>query len=89
MLRIRERDPAQSHSLEEWFHTMKTKYDRNFLPVCETVAARWAELNLHRTLPVIDGLLAATAQVYHLRIATRNARDFAGTAVEVMDPFQE
>lgn len=37
---------------------------------------------------VIDGLLAATARVYHLRIATRNVRDFEGTGVEVVDPFQ-
>ena len=89
ILRIRERDPAQSRALEEWFHTLKSKYDRSFLPICETVATQWAELNLHRTLPVIDGLLAATARVYHLRIATRNVRDFEGTGVEVVNPFQE
>jgi predicted nucleic acid-binding protein len=33
-------------------------------------------------------LLAATALVHGLTVVTRNARDFADTGVQVLNPFQ-
>jgi predicted nucleic acid-binding protein len=38
-------------------------------------------------LPLIDGLLAATAKVHELTLVTRNVADVARTGVEVLDPF--
>ncbi len=32
-------------------------------------------------------LIAATAQIYSLPLATRNIRDFKGCGIEVFDPF--
>ena len=40
-----------------------------------------------RTLPVIDSLIAATARVHGLTIATRNLRDFSDLGVRLFDPF--
>jgi predicted nucleic acid-binding protein len=38
-------------------------------------------------LPVLDGFLAATAQVHTLTLATRNAVDFAGLSIPAENPF--
>jgi toxin FitB len=40
-------------------------------------------------LPVIDGLLAATAKVSGHTLATRNVSDVERTGVEFVDPFAE
>jgi toxin FitB len=52
------------------------------------IAEQWGRLNARQRRPAIDGLLAATALVHSLTIVTRNARDFAKTGVEVLNPFQ-
>ena len=56
------------------------------------VAVAWGELSGHamvdaRPLPVIDGLLLATAQVHALTLVTRNVRDCAARGVPVLDPW--
>lgn len=53
---------------------------------------KWAELlaRLRRTgkaMPVKDSLIAATAAVHKLAIATRNRADFVNAGVSVIDPF--
>jgi len=51
------------------------------------VADRWGRLMAERTLPTIDGLLAATALVHGLTLATRNVRDVARSGVSTVNPF--
>jgi predicted nucleic acid-binding protein len=53
---------------------------------------RWAALLARlrvsgRTMPIKDSLIAATALVHGLVIATRNRTDFETAGVEVIDPF--
>ena len=53
---------------------------------------KWAELlaRLRKTgksMPIKDSLIAATAMVHSLAVATRNRIDFAKTGVYVVDPF--
>jgi predicted nucleic acid-binding protein len=55
---------------------------------------RWAQLlaDLRRRgtpMPIKDSLIAATALVHGLPIATRNRRDFEPAGVEVLDPFSD
>ncbi|MCT9929302.1 hypothetical protein N5079_03615 [Planotetraspora sp. A-T 1434] len=45
-------------------------------------------LNTIRTLPTVDGLLAATARVNGWTLVSRNLKDFAGTGVSVVNPFE-
>jgi predicted nucleic acid-binding protein len=40
-----------------------------------------------RTLPVIDGLLAATALQHDLSLVTRNTKDFAGLGITLINPW--
>jgi toxin FitB len=53
------------------------------------VAQLWGELtaNAERTVPVVDGLIAATALRHQLTIVTRNTRDFEALEVPVLDPW--
>ena len=39
------------------------------------------------TLPVVDGLLAATARVHGLTLVTRNIKDVTRTGVSCLNPF--
>jgi hypothetical protein len=44
-------------------------------------------LGAKRSIPVVDGLLAATAFEHGLTLATRNGKDFLGMGVKVENPF--
>lgn len=57
------------------------------LPVGIDVAQACAKLHAGRTLPELDALIAATALVHDLTLATRNVRDFAGTGVRLVNPW--
>jgi toxin FitB len=39
------------------------------------------------TVPLLDGLIAATALQHDLTVATRNTRDFKKTGVKTVNPF--
>ena len=55
--------------------------------VDEPIAEAWARLNVPDPLPLIDGLLAATAKVRGLILVTRNIADGMRTGVSILDPF--
>lgn len=44
-------------------------------------------MNVPNPLPVVGGLLAATARVIGLTLVTRNVADIEDTGVELLDPF--
>jgi predicted nucleic acid-binding protein len=52
------------------------------------VAEQWGRLNVPDPLPVIDGLLAATARVHGLTLATRNVKDVARSGANIVNPFE-
>jgi predicted nucleic acid-binding protein len=76
--------------LERWFAAVVEAID--CLPWDAVVSRRWARLvvDLRRRgqpLPVLDGMIAATALAHGLTVATRNSRDFEKAGVKVVDPF--
>jgi toxin FitB len=83
----RRRDPAQAAALERWLHTLHRQFSDRIVPITPEVAEEWGRLNAARTLPTADGLIAATARVNGWTLVSRNARDFAGTGVSVVNPF--
>ena len=83
----RRRDPEQAKSLDRWFSQMRTRLADRVLPIDEPVAEAWALLGVPNPLPLIDGLIAATAKVHGLTLVTRNVSDIAGAGVSLLDPF--
>ena len=83
----RRNDPQQAKSLDRWFSQVRSRLGDRVLPVDEPVAEAWALLEIPNPLPLIDGLLAATAKVHGLTLVTRNVADIAVTGVPLLDPF--
>jgi len=77
-------------ALERWFEAGVGRLQ--CLPWDADTGLKWAELlaRLRRTgkaMPVKDSLIAATATVHNLALATRNRSDFANAGVSMVDPF--
>ena len=61
----------------------------NVLPVTEEVADKAIDLRRHRNVKLADAIIAATAVVNGLKLATRNPDDFKGLiAPEIVNPFR-
>jgi len=85
--RLRRRDPAQVVVLETWLSTLIRDYADRILPVTAEVAEEWGRLNVPDPLPVIDGLMAATAKLRGWTLVTRNVADLARAGVRLLNPF--
>jgi len=86
--RVRRTDPAQARSLEKWLSEVATTYAMRVLPVDRAVADEWGRMSARRALPTIDALLAATAKIHGMALATRNVADVAGLGAERHNPFE-
>jgi len=79
--------------LEVWLVAeLTTRFANRLLSIDAGIADRWGRLageakRAGKPLPVIDGLLAATALHHDLKIVTRNTRDFAIHRVESLNPW--
>ena len=63
-------------------------FEDRVLPVDTGVADEWGRLAARlRSLPAIDGLIAATARRHRLAVVTRNEADFAATGVDLLNPW--
>lgn len=85
--RLRPRDPDRARALTTWLDGLRERHAGRIAPVTLDVALTWGRLNVARPLPVVDGLLAATALTHGWALATRNIRDLADTGVELVNPW--
>jgi len=77
--------------LERWFSEGVVRIA--CLPWEAATGLRWAKLLAAlrasgQSMPIKDSLVAATALIHGLTIATRNKRDFAKAGVPVVNPFE-
>ncbi|MDR8412213.1 type II toxin-antitoxin system VapC family toxin [Nonomuraea sp. 3-1Str] len=84
---LRRRDPAQAGAYESWLDHLQREFRTRILPVTLDVAEEWGRMNARRPLPVIDGLIAATASAHGWILVTRNVKDFADLDVKMVNPF--
>lgn len=85
--RLRQRDPVQAGVYEEWLAALRQDYADRVLPVTAEVAEEWGRMNVSDPLPVVDGLMAATAKVGGLTLVTRNTADVERSGVRVLNLF--
>jgi toxin FitB len=80
--------------LETWLAVdLRLRFEDRILILDEGIAHRWGALSATaarkgRPVPVIDGLLAATALHHDLMLVTRDDGGVSGTGVPVLDPWQ-
>ena len=81
--------------VETWLDVdLQTRFAGRILSINGPVAEHWGLLAARAKtkgipLPIMDGLLAATALHYNLTMVTRNVADFASTLVPVLNPWND
>lgn len=83
----RQRDEERASELEKWTESILGTYE--FVPMNTVAFREWARLMhgkpMHLTM---DAMIAATAIVNGLTVATRNVRDFEQFGVAIFNPFE-
>jgi predicted nucleic acid-binding protein len=80
--------------LETWLDVeLQARFAGRILAIDASVADRWGLLAAQAksrgiSLPIVDGLLAATALHYNLTVVTRNSSDFRNAQVQVLNPWE-
>lgn len=88
LLKVRS-DPAQGAVLRSWLDAqVLPAFSGRILVVDTAVAQRCARLHIPNPRSDRDALIAATAMVHNMTVATRNTGDFAPTGVARINPWQ-
>lgn len=86
--RIRQRgDLQQGDKLESWLQSVLQEFREQVLDFDLEAAQLWGVLQATGPQHAVDNQIAATALLYDLTVVTRNESDFAGTGVEVLNPW--
>jgi len=83
----RKNDPAKATEIEKWL--MFTEGVFSVIPMDSACFREWARLKAGRPSELIeDAMIAATARVHGLQVATRNEKDFRQFQVASFNPFR-
>lgn len=83
----RKNDPAKAAEIESWLTVTEGTFP--VIPMDSACFREWARLRAGKSPELIEAaMIAATARVHGLHVATRNERDFGELQVGVVNPFQ-
>jgi toxin FitB len=83
----RKNDPAKAVEIENWLTVTEGTFP--VIPMDSACFREWARLKAGKSSVIIeDAMIAATARVHGLQVATRNEGDFGELQVRVVNPFQ-
>ncbi|HZX03792.1 type II toxin-antitoxin system VapC family toxin [Kribbella sp.] len=85
--RLAGRDPQQAAALDDWCRRLVHGFSDRIVPVTQEVAEAWGRFSARTPLPVVDGLMAATALVHDWTFVTRNTAHVECTGVRLLNPF--
>lgn len=89
VLSIERRDTAQGALLRAWLNErVLPEFASRTLPIDTAVALRCAQLRVPDRRGERDALIAATALVHGMAVATRNVADFQGAKVKWVNPWE-
>jgi len=83
---MRGRDAAKAAEIERWLQRLMDAY--TFLPMDDRTFCMFARMMHRRPLHLAnDAMIAATANVHNLILATRNVKDFEPLGIRTLNPF--
>ena len=83
----RKQDPTKAAEIENWLSLVEGSFA--VLPMDAACFREWARLKLGKSSELLeDAMIAATARVHILEIATRNQKDFQRLNVATFNPFE-
>jgi toxin FitB len=84
---VRETDPTKAAEIEAWIDKVALVY--NIIPTDAPAFRRWAQIFHRRSGDLVaDAMIAATAEIHNLTVATRNIRDFETFGTKTFNPFE-
>ena len=86
--KIRIRNPEKARELDKWVQSVGKAFGPRLLAVELNVAEVWGSMTVKRNLPLVEGLLTATAIANDLTLVTRNTKDIEGTGARYLNPFE-
>lgn len=91
ILKLRATDTRRSQKLTAWLGKVEQRFAGRILPLDAAALRGWAQPAAQselagRPLPVMDGLIMASAQCHGLTVVTRNVQDF-GLLPQVFNPW--
>jgi hypothetical protein len=92
---LRKEDGKRRRDLQRWFDEDRPgTFCGRILAFDARVASCWAHLTASlldegRPLPTLDSQIAATALAHDLVLVTRNVKDYAGTGLAVLNPWEQ
>jgi hypothetical protein len=85
--RTRAQDPRKAAQIQSWIDLLEGSYQ--ILPMDSLCFREWARLMKQKPDDLLeDVMIAATAKIHGLTVATRNERDFASLGVQIFNPFK-
>lgn len=84
---LRRTDYIQANAYETWLQSLANEYSARVLPVTIEVTEEWGRINVPDYLPIVDGLMAATAKVWNMTFVTRNTASVERSGVRLLNPF--
>jgi predicted nucleic acid-binding protein len=85
---MRRHNRHRAQAIEVWLDRMLALHGSRVIPVDRATAEAWGRLEAIHPVPAIDGLIAATALIHGLTLATRNIKDVVRTGVTCVNPFE-
>ena len=87
-LRMERKDAKQGAVLRAWLESqVLARFAGRILPVDTAVVQCCARLHVPDPRAERDALIAATALVHSMTVATRNVDDFVATGVQIFNPW--
>jgi predicted nucleic acid-binding protein len=89
MKKVEPRDPIFAAQLSAWYSLILARPQRfRIMPVDRAIAELAADFRAAHDTPFEDSLIAATAKIHHLTLATRNTADFEACGIDLVNPWE-
>lgn len=89
MKKVERRDPVFALNLATWYVQIVSLPNQfRILDVDRAIAEQAADFRASFDTPFEDSLIAATAKVHDLTLATRNTADFVSCGIKLVNPWE-